>query len=217
MSGRRRPVRLEEADTLAAVHPFERLRYVARGGSAPDRVLVAEAVPALAAFADDPSRLLLALRQLIGRQPDSPGLVVLGARMLAALDPIEAAWAFADELEADDTITDADRLAHEQGLHVEVVDCVASGPGEVLVPPGAGAWMDDAVAENRTIIGVTPLGTRLPRLLWQGFLARCDRDRPYGAPTEMVSVDRFDQLAGPGQAGDGWSSDCSDVAELASF
>jgi len=199
------------------VHPFERLRYVARGGSAPDRVLVAEAVPALTAFATDPARLLLALRQLIGRQPDSPGLVVLGARMLASLEPIDAGWAFADALEADDTVEGADRLAQEQGGHVEVIDCLASGPGEVLAPPGAGSWIDDALAQGRAVIGVTPLGTRLPRLLWQGFLTRCDRDRPYGAPTELMPVERFDQLVGPGQAGDGWSSDCSDVAELAAF
>ena len=124
---------------------------------------------------------------------------------------------FADELETDDTAAEADRLGQDLGRHVEVIDCVASGPGELLVPPGAATGVDDAVTEGRTVIGVTPLGTRLPRQLWQGFLTRCDRDRPYGAPTELVPVERFDQLAGPGQAGEGWSPDCSDVVELASF
>ena len=37
------------------------------------------------------------------------------------------------------------------------------------------------------------------------------------ASNEVIDADLVDQFIGPGQAGAGWSSDCSDVAELASF
>lgn len=202
---------------LGVVHPIERLRYVARAGSAPDRVLVAEAVPALAAFAGDPGRLLVALRQLIGRQPESPGLVVLGARMLTALDPIEAAWHFVDELGADASGDRADELIEERGRQVELVDTLASGPTELLVPPGTTRWIGEARTAGSTIVALTPRGSRLPRLLWSAHLERSLAGSRSLPPNEVIGADLVDQFLGPDQAGVGWSSDCSDVAELASF
>jgi hypothetical protein len=197
------------------MHPIERLRYVARAGAAPDLVLVAEAVPALAAFARDKGALLVAVRQLIVRQPDSPGLVVLGARMLTALEPVAAAWAFVDELENDRS--GSDTTATPTDAYVEDVVTVASGPTQLLVPPGAIRRIERAREANRTVVAITPSGTRLPRLLWKGFLARSTRHEPYAATNELVDADLVDQFAGSGQAGVGWSSDCSDVAELSSF
>ena len=199
------------------MHPIERLRYVARAGSAPDRVLVAESVPALTAFASDPGRLLVALRQLISRQPESPGLVVLGARMLDGLDPIEAAWALVDELESDASGDDADRLVAERGRYVEVIDTVASGPTELLVPPGTTRWIEEARAAGSTVVALTPRGTRLPRLLWSGHVERSRAGGRSIPPNEVIDAAAVDQFIGPDQAGVGWSSDCSDIAELASF
>lgn len=196
------------------MHPIERLRYVARAGSAPDRVLVAESVPALNAFAHDPGRLLVALRQLIGRLPESPGLVVLGARMLSALDPIEAAWRFVDELETDPSGDEADRLIGERGRHVELVDTVASGPAQLLVTPGTTRWIDQARSAGSTVVALTPRGSRLPRLLWSAHLARSQAASRSLPPNEVIDADLVDQFLGPDQAGVGWSSDCSDVAEL---
>lgn len=199
------------------MHPIERLRYVARAGAAPDSVLVAESVPALTAFADNPGGLLVALRQLIVRQPDAAALVVLGARMLSAVDPEAAAWDFVDELHADTTNDGADTLVAEQGRHVELVDSVASGPGELLVPPGTSRWIEQARRSHKTVVALTPCGSRLPRLLWKGYLDRSTRHQPYMATTEVIAADAIDQVIGPDQAGVGWSPDCPDVAELASF
>ena len=202
-----------------AVHPIERLRYVARSGAAPDRILVAEAVPALSAFASNPGAMLVALRQLISRQPESPGLLVLAARVLTAIDPIEAAWELADELEVDPGNDLADELITDEAGGLELVDSVASGPGEVLVPPGRSAWIRDARSAGRSVVVLTPLGTRLPKLLWRGFLDRNPRLFDVGAPHERVSIAEFDEVVGPGgiQPAATWSPDCSDVAEMSSF
>ena len=199
------------------MHPIERLRYVARAGAAPDSVLVAEAVPALVSFAGHPGGLLVALRQLIVRQPDAPGLLVLGARMLSAPDPEAAAWALVDELAVDPSGDEADDLVAEQGRHIELVDTVASGPGRVLASPGTARAIARARADHKTVVALTPLGTRLPRLLWQGYLERSSRGQPFMPSTELIDADEVDQFIGPDQAGAGWSSDCSDVAELSSF
>ena len=79
-----------------------------------------------AAFVDNPGALLISLRQLIARQPESPGLVVLGARMLSALDPIDAAWAFVDELESERTEYVADELAINEAGGIEIIETLAS-------------------------------------------------------------------------------------------
>lgn len=200
------------------MHPIERLRYVARAGSAPDRVLVAESVPAITAFAHDRGALLVALRRLVSRQPESPGLLVLAGRVLGGLDPVEEAWSLADAMEIDPTIghVDAQPLASAGGP--EIIDSIASGPGEVLCAHGTGEWVRRARADGNGVVVVTELGTRLPRLMWRGHLGRRGVDR--NAPgLEIVPIDAFDAVIGPEgrQPCAAWSPDCPDVAEIASF
>ena len=200
------------------MHPIERLRYVARAGSAPDRILVAESVPAFSAFADNPGALLISLRQLIVRQPESPGLVVLGARILSAIDPIDAAWAFVDELESDQTGYLTDELAVDEAGGIEIIETLASRSGLLLCPPGAGSWIAEARGLGRSVAATTPLGSRLPKLLWEGFLERSTAGS-VGAPLELIETDSVDELVGPDGVYDtaSWSADCSDVVELARF
>ena len=111
------------------MHPIERLRYVARSGTAPDRILVAESMPALAQFSSEPNALLVSLRQLIARQPDSPGLLCLAANMVNALDSLEAGYEVVDAFDADRTTDIAEAaafLASESASfitgHAQVVD-----------------------------------------------------------------------------------------------
>jgi len=200
------------------MHPIERLRYVARAGSAPDRILVAESVPAFSAFADNPGALLISLRQLIVRQPESPGLVVLGARILSAIDPIDAAWDFVDEIESDQTAYVADELAVDEAGGIEIVETLASRSGLLLCPPGAGSWIAEARGLGRSVAATTPLGSRLPKLLWDGFLERATAGS-VGAPLELIETDGVDELVGPDGVYDtaSWSADCADVVELARF
>ncbi len=198
------------------VHPIERLRYVARAGSAPDRILVAESVPALGAFAHRPGAMLVALRQLIVRQPKSPGLLALAAHMVQSLDPVEAGWAFAEALQADGTIDQAEEIALVESGGTDVIDSLVSGPSEVLVPMGTTAWIEHARAAGRSLVIVTPRGTRLPQLLWKSYLER-NGFSPEHHDVELVGLDRFDDIIGP----DGllplhsWRADCPDVAEIA--
>lgn len=197
------------------MHPIERLRYVARAGVAPDKVLVAESVPALAAFAPNSGALLVALRQLIARQPESPGLVVLGATMLNSLDPVAAAWTLVDALEADLTNDHADRTAVDEAGGIDLIETIASGSGEFVCPLGSRPWLEDAHARGRTVAAVTPLGSRLPRMLWTGFLGRITPVANF----EVLEANSFDEVVGPdgAQPPMTWGPDCPDTAELASF
>lgn len=198
------------------VHPIERLRYVARAGSAPDRILVAESVPALGAFASRPGAMLVALRQLIVRQPDSPGLLGLAAHMVQSLDPVEAGWEFADSLERDRTSEHAEEIAIAEAGGTDVIDSIASGPGMVVCPAGTKAWIDHARSSGRSVAVVTPKGTRLPRLLWNSYLERNGLSSE-GSGAEVLSMDLFDDHIGPeGSAPlDDWTPDSPDVAEVA--
>ncbi|MGI9607578.1 MAG: hypothetical protein ACR2P0_15730 [Acidimicrobiales bacterium] len=200
------------------MHPIERLRYVARAGSAPDRVLVAESVPAITAFAHDSGALLVALRQLIGRQPESPGLLVLAARVLAGMDLIAEAWSLVDSMEADPTIGIADAMPMVSEGGPEIIESIASGPGEVLCAHGTREWIRQARSDSNGVVVVTELATRLPRLLWRGHLDRRGFD-PETPGLELLSLDVFDEIVGPEgrQACAAWSPDCPDVAEIASF
>lgn len=214
---------------------------MARAGSAPDRFLVAESVPALGAFAHDSRALLVALKGLITRQPESPGLLALAAHMTHALEPIDAGWAFAESVSNDQTEQIAETIAITEAGGTDVIDSIASGQTAVgggvavLCPAGTQAWIDHARAEGRSVAVVTPLGSRLPSLLWQRYLKHNDR-----APSpeedqaeqqqssvasslpgehELVRLDTFDDLIGPNGLVpvDSWQPDCPDVAEVARF
>jgi hypothetical protein len=87
----------------AAVHPIERLRYVARASGAPQDLLVQETAKALSAFGGDPQGLVTACRRIVSRQPTSGALVWFCARVLCAGDPSQEIWEAAGELAADAT------------------------------------------------------------------------------------------------------------------
>jgi hypothetical protein len=92
------------------VHPIERLRYVARAGSAEAGELVREAAGALGGMGSDPTGLVMSCKRLVDRQPTSGPLWWLCARMLSAGDPRAEAWRCVGELDDDPT---ARRLADE--------------------------------------------------------------------------------------------------------
>lgn len=204
------------------MHPIERLRYVARAGSAPDRILVAESIPALAAFSHNPQMLLVALRQLIARQPESPGLLALGAHMLHALDSLDAGWDFSQSLDDDRTVDIAETTAIAESGRTDVIDSIASGLAsggsgvEVLCPAGTKSWLEDCRESCRSAAVVTPLGSRLPPLLWAAFSGPGD-DGPAAMSLERLSLEKFDDVIGPGGVAplSSWVPDCPDVAELA--
>ncbi len=208
------------------MHPIERLRYVARAGSAPDRFLVAESVPALAAFAHDPRALLVSLKGLITRQPDSPGLLGLAAHMVQALEPIQAGWAFADALSEDQTEDIAETIAITEAGGTDVIDSIASGQSPsgdgvtMLCPAGTQAWIDHARQAGRSVVVVTPLGSRLPTLLWQRYLEHNGQvSNSLPGEHELIKLDAFDEIIGPNGLSDldAWQPDCPDVAEVARF
>ncbi len=202
------------------MHPIERLRYVARAGSAPDRILVAESIPAFSVFSQKPQMLLVAVRQLISRQPESPGLLALGAHMVQALDPLEAGWAFSDALNEDRTSDIAETIAVAESGGTDVIDSIASGRTtggavEVVCPLGTRAWVEQARDAGRSVAIVTPLGTRLPPMLWSSFVERMNG--PEVGASDVLLLDEFDDLIGPDGLGEltTWSPDCPDVAEIA--
>lgn len=88
---------------MRAVHPIERLRYVARAGAVDPAVLVQESVGALAGLGDDPGSLLLSVRRLLARHPASGPLWALCARMLTSTDAAREGWAFSSAVENDPT------------------------------------------------------------------------------------------------------------------
>lgn len=203
------------------MHPIERLRYVARVGDAPDRFLVAESAHGLAAFSHDQNALLVAVRQLIARHPRSTGLLCLAAHMLHDVDPSSAAYEFAEKLESDRSIDHAESIAVAEAGGTDVIDSIASGSDMVLCPSGTRAWVEHARDAGRSVVVVTPTGSRLPSMLWRGFLDRnsfpvdvAQGNRNSGP--ELLSVGCFDDLIDSNGVTPlaGWVPDCPDVAEL---
>jgi hypothetical protein len=182
-------------------------------------MLVAEAMPAFSAFARNPGAMLVALRQLIQRQPMSAGLLTMGARVLTSLEPIEAGWEFADQLASDPSGDYADEMAREEAGGIELIESIASGPDGFLCPPGSASWIAEGRAAGRTIVVLTPLGTRLPRLLWQGWLERNGEPSDVRPFNDLIPRDDVEEIIGPDgvQPVAAWCPDSADVAELASF
>ena len=96
--------------SVPAVHPIERLRYVARASGAPQAVLVRETAAALGSLAFDPAGLVTACRRVLDGHPACGSLWWLAAHVLTTVgDPDEEGWRCAEELEDDPT---AAELAH---------------------------------------------------------------------------------------------------------
>ena len=205
-----------------SVHPIERLRYVARAGDLPDRVLIPESMPAFGAFSHDENALLVAIRQLISRQPESPGLLCLGAHMLYAVDAWDAGHRVVDGFVTDTTADVAESIAIAESGGTDVIDSIASGPGQVLCPSGTQSWIEHARRAGRSVVVVTPYGSRLPELMWRSYLDR----NGYGEPTgdgvppvsrEVIALDSFDDLIDRDGVKplDAWSPDCPEAVEIA--
>ncbi len=196
------------------MHPIEHLRYVARSGGAPEHLLLSEAVQALSMFSSGPTDLLIPIRQLVARLPESPGLVALGARMLHDLDPLGAAWEFVDAVRDDPTAGHADGVVATEAAGVDVIESVVSTKGEFVGAAGTTVWIDTAKASGRAVYVVTPLGSRLPRPLYEGFVSRISAEQAI----ERIDVAAIDELIGPdGVDRDRWSPDCPDAPELGIF
>lgn len=134
-----------------AVHPIERLRYVARAGDVPTAPLVREAALALATFAHDPVELVTACRQLIERRPSSGPLLWVTARMVTGTDPSTEAWDAVEALERDTTVRE---LAHALPADASVLVIGASEQcGEAVMQRGdVEVLVADTVGEGYGLI-----------------------------------------------------------------
>lgn len=198
------------------VHPFERLRYVARAGSVPDRYLVPETVEGLDALVHQHATLFVALRALLTRQPDSVGLITMAATLLTALDPTAAARDLIDSFEQDPTWDHAEHVGEHESSGCIVVDSVGSGPDSVLCPNGTEALVAHAVETGRSTAIVTPFGSRLPTGLWQFYLQRTAPGRGDGLGGEVHPLSLFDELIGPEGPAilSTWHPDCAEAPEI---
>jgi len=88
---------------VSAVHPMERLRYVARADGAGVASLVEAAARALAGLGDDYAGLVTGCRQMVDRHPEVGPMWWLTSRMLCAERPRDEAWAVVEALESDVT------------------------------------------------------------------------------------------------------------------
>lgn len=147
------------------MHPIERLRHVARADGAGPSLLVREAAGALASFGSDPPGMVTACRRLVERHPTVGPMWWLAARVLAAGEPVAAAWRAADELDGDTTAqalaadlpddatvvvigwpdVAAEALRRRADLEVLVVDSAGLGAGLSHRLRGAGVDALDVV------------------------------------------------------------------------
>jgi len=162
------------------MHPIERLRHVARAEGAGASLLVREAAGALAGFGADPPGMVTACRRLVDRHPAVGPMWWLAANVLAAGEPVAAAWRAADELDGDPTPAglakelpddatvvvigwpelSADALRRRGDLEVLVVDAAGEGSGLARRLRGAGvdaidvpdAGLGAAVAESDLVL-----------------------------------------------------------------
>ena len=202
------------------MHPIERLRHVARAEGAGASLLVREAAGALAGFGSDPPGMVTACRRLVGRHPAVGPMWWLAARVLAAGEPVAAAWRSADELDSDPTpqgvaaeLPDdatvvvigwpelvAEALRRRADLEVLVVDAAGEGSGlvrrlraggvDAIDVPDAGAGA--AVAESDLVLlEANALGP-------DGFVA-CAGSRAAAAVAQHVGTPVW-AVAGVGRA-----------------
>ena len=189
---------------MSAVHPMERLRYVARADGAGVASLVEAAARALAGLGDDYAGLVTGCRQMVDRHPSVGPMWWLTSRMLCGERPRDEAWAVVEALEADPTSRELaaalpqDAVAvvlgwpeltaaalHRRGdVRVRAVDALGDGAALVGVLADAGV---DAVEVPESGVGaavarhqglpvwvVAGEGRILPDRLWRALLARLD-------------------------------------------
>jgi hypothetical protein len=127
------------------LHPFERLRYVARTGVDDPAVTASEAAASLAALGRQPEALVTACRRLLDFHPESGPLWWTAARVLTAGDATAEARCCAADLDDDATpFTLADAI----------VEAGAPSPLTVLLPAelsGSGLALMPARAVNALV------------------------------------------------------------------
>lgn len=182
----------------------------------PDRYLIPETMDGLFAFQSDHAALLVALRALVTRQPDSVGLTVMAATLLTAMDPAHAGDALVAAFETDPTLTHAEDVGNYESQGCVVIDSVGSGPDGVLCPNGASAMVRHAHETERTTAVVTPFGSRLPKQLWANYLSKTSAGRGDGLGGEVLPWSTFDELIGPSGPAelDTWEPDCAEAPEI---
>jgi hypothetical protein len=122
------------AGILIAMHPIERLRFVARSSGADPLTLVQEAAGGMASFGRDPAGLVTACRRTIDRQPGVGPLWWLCARMLSSTDPRSEGRQAVHDLHEDST-ADETAMALPDAATVVVLGW-PSIVGDVLIRRG---------------------------------------------------------------------------------
>jgi len=211
-------------DKLIAVHPIERLRYVARGGWAGPSLLGAEAAWALADLAStEPAAVVPACRRLLDRQPSCGPLWWVAARVLDAADPVSEATCCAEALEDDataqlvvDELPEGARVVHRGGVgevasaDIVLVEADALGPTGMFVESSCERLLASAKALEVPVWVETGVGRVLPPRIWDALTRRVrvsthsgsaggrdrDLDGSHGA-TALVDLIGVQMVIGP--------------------
>ncbi len=198
------------ADSVASVHPIERLRYVARAGWAPPAVLAAEAAWALGDLAmHEETAVVPACRRLLDRHPGCGPLWWVSARILTAGDAVEEAERCVDALESDPTsdllhedLGAARRTVRHGGVgdvasaDVVVVEVDAIGPGGMVLDADDMGLIEAARAVEVPVWVEAGVGRVLPPRLWDALVRRLESARAPRAAT-VVGLDGIDRVAVP--------------------
>ena len=196
--------------SVAAVHPIERLRYVARAGwGAPD-VLAAEAAWALADLAvrEGPA-VLPACRRLLDRHPGCGPMWWVAARILTSGDPVNEGERCADALETDETeelleqaLAPGARLVRRGGVSdvasadIVVVEVDAVGPGGIVVDGDVLGLLEAARAVEVPVWAQAGVGRILPARLWEALVAKVAAT-PVARGGVVVAWGGVEKVAGP--------------------
>ncbi len=210
---------------IGAVHPIERLRFVARAQDLPSATLAAEAASALVMFSDEPAALVSASRRVLSRQLSCGPLWWVCARLLAAGRVRDAAAEAISELESDTTIassslaldglatersaagfnadddstedveSDLDQRVHPGELGVELIDARVIGEGAAIVD-GARWETFDRSARQRWLVG--GVGHHLHENLWSSLVTHWSDSRAALDSCEvLVPIETFTHVVGP--------------------
>ena len=190
-----------------AVHPIERLRFVARAEGVPGDVLASEATAALMTFADDPAALVAGCRRVLSRQVGCGQLWWACARLLTAENVRETARATIEALEEDTTgaavslsldfAPTPDDAEPEEWAEPVVVDAHAIGDGGAMVDARG---LDDLDAVGSGPDGpqrwlVAGVGVHLSAPMWGSLVEHWSTEPRRGE--DLVPLDRFTHFVGP--------------------
>jgi len=131
------------------VHPVERLRAVARSPGPIDPDVAAEIAVALADVAEQPELLVVSARRLVAMHPEWAVVWWLAAQVLAADDPVAAAWVAALELAEDRT---PEALASALAEILTGDESGRSAPGSEATPVAMPGGEAGGSSERRVVL-----------------------------------------------------------------